>query len=97
MQPDQYFSPDNTFLQNEQDKARKKKEEEKKKAFKPRMIVHPYFQNVSVDDAIKVALLTTIQHLSKFDSRFLGPRYNFPLRQGMSVCFNVLKLSREVP
>lgn len=63
MQPDPYFSPDNTFLQNEQDKARKKKEEEKKKAFKPRMIVHPYFQNVSVDDAIKVVLVTIIQHL----------------------------------
>jgi len=55
VQPDPYFSPDNTFLQNEQDKARKKREEEKKKAFKPRMIVHPYFQNVSVDDAIKVS------------------------------------------
>jgi transcription elongation factor SPT6 len=53
MQPDPYFQPDNSFLQIEQDKARKKKEEEKKKAFKPRMIVHPYFQNVSVDDAIK--------------------------------------------
>lgn len=53
VQPDPYFQPDNSFLQNEQEKARKKKEEEKKKAFKPRMIVHPYFQNVSVDDAIK--------------------------------------------
>lgn len=58
MPADPYFSPDNTFLQNEQDKARKKKEEEKKRAFKPRMIVHPYFQNVSVDDAIKVVLST---------------------------------------
>ena len=54
MQPDPYFQPDNSFLQSEQEKARKKKEEDKKKAFKPRMIVHPYFQNVSVDDAIKV-------------------------------------------
>jgi hypothetical protein len=31
-----------------------KKDEEKKKAFKPRMIVHPQFQNFSLDDAIKV-------------------------------------------
>jgi transcription elongation factor SPT6 len=79
VRPDQYFSPDNSFLQNEQDKARKKKEEEKKKAFKPRMIVHPYFQNVSVDDAIKVALVTSIQDLSKFGSSFLGLRYKFRL------------------
>jgi transcription elongation factor SPT6 len=63
VQPDPYFQPDNSFLQNEQEKARKKKEEEKKKAFKPRMIVHPYFQNVSVDDAIKVGLLAIVQHL----------------------------------
>lgn len=68
MQPDPYYQPDNSFLQIEQDKARKKKEEEKKKAFKPRMIVHPYFQNVSVDDAIKVTIVTTIQPCTSFQN-----------------------------
>lgn len=52
MQPDPYFQLDNNFLQSEQEKARKKKEEQKK-ALKPHMIVHPYFQNAFVEDAIK--------------------------------------------
>ena len=51
---DPYYRPDPTFLRNEQDKARKRREEEKKKSFKPRMIVHPNFQNVALDDAVKV-------------------------------------------
>jgi transcription elongation factor SPT6 len=50
---DPYYSEDKNFLRLEYEKARKRKEEEKKKAFKPRMIVHPQFQNVPVDEAIK--------------------------------------------
>lgn len=73
-------------MRNEQEKVRRKKEEDKKKAFKPRMIVHPQFQNVSVDEAIKVILAHTIRifhagvyggsysdcgvHLSVFDKTF---------------------------
>jgi transcription elongation factor SPT6 len=55
---DPYYSEDKNFLRLEYEKARKRKEEEKKKAFKPRMIVHPQFQNVPVDEAIKVIIIS---------------------------------------
>ncbi|KAM4079806.1 hypothetical protein ACB094_09G142800 [Castanea mollissima] len=41
---------DRSRLQSEQDKARKEKELAKKH-FKPRMIVHPRFQNITLDEA----------------------------------------------
>ncbi|BBN03708.1 transcription elongation factor SPT6 [Marchantia polymorpha subsp. ruderalis] len=50
---DPYFNQDTSFLRAEQEKAKKKSDEEKRKAFKPRMIVHPQFQNVSLADAIE--------------------------------------------
>lgn len=53
-QRDPFYSEDKSFMRLQYEKARMKKDEEKKKAFKPRMIVHPQFQNFSLDDAIKV-------------------------------------------
>lgn len=96
MQPDPYYQPDTTFLQREQDKVRKKKEEEKKKAFKPRMIVHPYFQNVSIDDAMKVVLITIIEHFNSMcncrscswmDSNTSTRIYVHVLKFSVRVCF----------
>jgi transcription elongation factor SPT6 len=57
LQRDKYYVQDTTFLQNEQEKARKKREEDERKEFKPRTIVHPYFQNISMDDALKVIII----------------------------------------
>ncbi|CAM6129610.1 unnamed protein product [Calypogeia fissa] len=50
---DPYFVPDLSVLRIEEEKAKKKSEEEKRNAFKPRMIVHPQFQNVSLADAVQ--------------------------------------------
>lgn len=50
---DPYHRQDDSHLLDEQEKARKEKEDEKRKSFKPRMIVHPQFQNVSMADAIE--------------------------------------------
>ncbi|KAF3970491.1 hypothetical protein CMV_005823 [Castanea mollissima] len=47
---DPYYLEDRSRLQSEQDKARKEKELAKKH-FKPRMIVHPRFQNITLDEA----------------------------------------------
>ncbi|XP_059462274.1 transcription elongation factor SPT6 homolog isoform X3 [Corylus avellana] len=47
---DPYYHEDRSRLQSEQDKARKEKELAKKH-FKPRMIVHPRFQNITLDEA----------------------------------------------
>ncbi|XP_039160120.1 transcription elongation factor SPT6 homolog [Eucalyptus grandis] len=49
---DPYYHEDRTSLQSEQEKARKEKELAKKH-FKPRMIVHPRFQNITADEAIE--------------------------------------------
>ncbi|MCL7022301.1 hypothetical protein MKW94_013072, partial [Papaver nudicaule] len=49
---DPYYKPDESSLHTEQEKARKEKELAKKH-FKPRMIVHPRFQNITADDAIE--------------------------------------------
>ncbi|KAL5707704.1 Transcription elongation factor spt6 [Ranunculus cassubicifolius] len=48
---DPYYRPDTAIIQSEHEKARKEKELAKKKHFKPRMIVHPRFQNITVDEA----------------------------------------------
>lgn len=45
-----------TTLLSEQEKIRKENEDQHKKTFKLRPIVHPKFQNISADDAIKVAV-----------------------------------------
>ncbi|KAG0613972.1 hypothetical protein M758_6G142000 [Ceratodon purpureus] len=52
---DKRFKPDTTLL-DEQEKTRKEKEDRNKKTFKTRPIVHPKFQNLSTDDAIKVLI-----------------------------------------
>lgn len=53
---DTYYHEDRRCLQSEQEKARKEKELAKKH-FKPRMIVHPRFQNITADEAMKVCCL----------------------------------------
>lgn len=53
--PDPYYQEDQISLQSEQDKARKQKELAKKH-FKPRMIVHPRFQNITADEAMEVSI-----------------------------------------
>lgn len=50
---DPYYHEDRSCLQSEQDKAQKEKELAKKH-FKPRMIVHPRFQNITADEAMEV-------------------------------------------
>lgn len=53
---DPYCAPDDkNSRQSEQDKVRKEKELAKKH-FKPRMIVHPRFQNLTADEAMEVIL-----------------------------------------
>ncbi|XP_031382982.1 transcription elongation factor SPT6 homolog [Punica granatum] len=49
---DPYYREDQSSLQTEKEKARKEKELAKKH-FKPRMIVHPRFQNITADEAIE--------------------------------------------
>ncbi|KAK8474269.1 hypothetical protein V6N12_041637, partial [Hibiscus sabdariffa] len=49
---DPYYHEEQSSVQSEQEKARKKKELAKKH-FKPRMIVHPRFQNITADEAME--------------------------------------------
>eukprot|EP00262_Sarcandra_glabra_P014899 TRINITY_DN4473_c0_g1_i2.p1 TRINITY_DN4473_c0_g1~~TRINITY_DN4473_c0_g1_i2.p1 ORF type:complete len:753 (+),score=190.91 TRINITY_DN4473_c0_g1_i2:235-2259(+) len=49
---DPYYEEDESNLQSEQEKVRKEKELAKK-LFKPRMIVHPRFQNLTADEAME--------------------------------------------
>ncbi|XP_057970915.1 transcription elongation factor SPT6 homolog isoform X2 [Malania oleifera] len=49
---DPYYHEDRSTLQGEQEKARKEKELAKRH-FKPRMIVHPRFQNITADEAME--------------------------------------------
>ncbi|KAK6271305.1 hypothetical protein POUND7_008403 [Theobroma cacao] len=49
---DPYYHEERSSLQSEQEKARKEKELAKKH-FKPRMIVHPRFQNITADEAME--------------------------------------------
>uniref|UniRef100_A0A2P2KHS7 Transcription elongation factor spt6 n=1 Tax=Rhizophora mucronata TaxID=61149 RepID=A0A2P2KHS7_RHIMU len=49
---DKFYHEDRSSMQTEQEKARKEKELAKKH-FKPRMIVHPRFQNITADEAIE--------------------------------------------
>ncbi|XP_077219251.1 global transcription factor group B1 [Tasmannia lanceolata] len=49
---DHYYQKEESSLQSEQEKARKDKELAKK-YFKPRMIVHPRFQNFTADEAME--------------------------------------------
>ncbi|KAJ4828346.1 Transcription elongation factor spt6, partial [Turnera subulata] len=51
--PDPYYYEDRNSLQSEQEKARKEKELARKH-FKPRMIVHPRFQNITADEAMEL-------------------------------------------
>lgn len=53
---DPYYQEEDASLRNEQEKARKEKELAKKH-FKPRMIVHPRFQNLTADEAMEVCHL----------------------------------------
>lgn len=50
---DPYYHEDRSSLPSEQEKARRDKELAKKH-FKPRMIVHPRFQNITADDAMEL-------------------------------------------
>ncbi|KAH7556846.1 hypothetical protein JRO89_XS11G0002600 [Xanthoceras sorbifolium] len=50
---DPYYHEDRSNRQSEQEKARKEKELAKKH-FKPRMIVHPRFQNITADEAMEL-------------------------------------------
>ncbi|CAI9779565.1 unnamed protein product [Fraxinus pennsylvanica] len=50
---DPYYHEERSGLQSQQEKARKEKELAKKH-FKPRMIVHPRFQNITADEAMKL-------------------------------------------
>ncbi|XP_054811877.1 transcription elongation factor SPT6 homolog isoform X2 [Prosopis cineraria] len=49
---DPYYYEDQSSQQSEKDKARKERELAKKH-FKPRMIVHPRFQNITADEAME--------------------------------------------
>ncbi|KHG09405.1 Transcription elongation factor SPT6 [Gossypium arboreum] len=49
---DPYYHEERSSIQSEQEKARKEKELAKKH-FKPRMIVHPRFQNITADEAVE--------------------------------------------
>ncbi|KAK9725955.1 hypothetical protein RND81_05G180000 [Saponaria officinalis] len=49
---DPYYHEEQSSLEDEQEKARKAKELAAKR-FKPRMIVHPRFQNITADEAMK--------------------------------------------
>ncbi|XP_057506714.1 LOW QUALITY PROTEIN: transcription elongation factor SPT6 homolog [Actinidia eriantha] len=49
---DPFYHEDRSSSQSEQEKARREKELAKKH-FKPRMIVHPRFQNITADDAME--------------------------------------------
>lgn len=51
---DPYNHEQDMTSQNEQDKLRKQKELAKKH-FKPRMIVHPHFQNLTAEEAMQVS------------------------------------------
>ncbi|XP_038702098.1 transcription elongation factor SPT6 homolog isoform X2 [Tripterygium wilfordii] len=50
---DPYYHEDQSSVRSEQEKARKEKELAKKH-FKPRMIVHPRFQNITADEAVQL-------------------------------------------
>jgi transcription elongation factor SPT6 len=52
---DPYYHEEAMISQTEQDKARKQKEFAKKH-FKPRMIVHPHFQNLTSEEAMQVMI-----------------------------------------
>ncbi|KAF9679491.1 hypothetical protein SADUNF_Sadunf06G0020400 [Salix dunnii] len=49
---DRYYHEDQSSLKSEQEKVRKERELAKKH-FKPRMIVHPRFQNITADEAME--------------------------------------------
>ncbi|KAG6744633.1 hypothetical protein POTOM_051270 [Populus tomentosa] len=49
---DPYFHEDQSSMRSEQEKVRKERELAKKH-FKPRMIVHPRFQNITADEAME--------------------------------------------
>lgn len=53
---DPYYHEDRSSLQTEKEKARKEKELAKKH-FKPRMIVHPRFKNITADEAMEVCCI----------------------------------------
>lgn len=55
---DPYYREDRSSLQRDEEKARKEKELAKKN-FKPRLIVHPRFQNITADEAVEVCFFTS--------------------------------------
>ena len=50
---DSYYHEERSSMQSDQEKVRKETEMAKKH-FKPRMIVHPRFQNITADEAMEV-------------------------------------------
>lgn len=59
---DPYYHEERSTLHTAQEKARKEKELAKKH-FKPRMIVHPRFQNITADEAIEVCCNLLLQSI----------------------------------
>jgi transcription elongation factor SPT6 len=59
---DPYYHEQDMASQTVEDKARKQKELAKKH-FKPRMIVHPHFQNLTVEEAMQVCCLVKLNML----------------------------------
>lgn len=51
---DPYYSEDTSALRTQQEKVKVKKDDGRSKGFKPRMIVHPQFQNIPMAAAIEV-------------------------------------------
>ena len=70
---DPYYHEDRSSLQSEQDKSRKEKELAKK-LFKPRMIVHPRFQNITADEAMEVCFSLRNCLILNFRCTKLGTR-----------------------
>lgn len=71
---DPYYLEDRSSVQSEQEKSRKEKELAKKH-FKPRMIVHPRFQNITADEAMEVCF----HFMIFFILSSLGTRIIFPI------------------
>eukprot|EP00850_Spirogloea_muscicola_P001600 SM000006S19365 [mRNA] locus=s6:355783:364919:- [translate_table: standard] len=53
MRKDKYFRRDESVALIEEERLKKKAEIERRRAFRPRMIVHPLFQNVSLPEAMQ--------------------------------------------
>ncbi|KAG2405489.1 Transcription elongation factor SPT6-like protein [Vigna angularis] len=72
---DPYYHEDRSCFQSDQDKARKEKELAKKH-FKPRMIVHPRFQNITADEAMELCM-HILTCLGRWKVLVLGDKFFF--------------------